>query len=128
MPCKLCGTGKGRRRLVCAACTGKLKKVVEEDARIKLLDAVSEFRIPEYNSWNTKFFGTKYRPDFWWLLDGRVVVLEIDERGHAGYDKEAEARRECRLHSACPLPVTIVRFDELTEEAMRVLEAHLGSQ
>jgi hypothetical protein len=40
----------------------------------------------------------KRRPDFAWLLEDRLVVLEVDEHAHSLYNKECEVSRITEVH------------------------------
>lgn len=121
MPCRRCGSGAGRRSVVCSACTGRRSKRVENAAKKALDDAIVEFRIPAYTAWNAKFGQTKYRPDFVWALHDRVVILEIDEHDHRSYDACAEREREDEIRRGSKTPVQFVRTPELNAESLERL-------
>jgi hypothetical protein len=52
------------------------------------------------------------RPDFVWVLQDRLVILEVDEHSHRHYNFECEVARITELmEQAGALPIFLVRFN-----------------
>lgn len=59
-----------------------------------------------------------FRPDFVWLLEDRVIVLEVDENAHRNYEPVCEVGRLHQLHEAfAPLPLFVLRYNPHAEGA-----------
>jgi hypothetical protein len=87
---------------VCGACleVGGRKKLHE--AKVLELLMIHE-RFKHFTFFNTSIScdgGGQIRPDLVWVLDDRVVLLEIDEHGHRAYNPVCERNREFRILDA----------------------------
>ena len=74
--------------------------------------------LPKYMSWNqanpdakARMLG-RFRPDFVWNLGFHIVILEVDENQHAGYDPRRELVRISRIVEGFNgIPVHLVRYN-----------------
>lgn len=97
-----CGVVAGRRN--CANCTrGKIRKKFEMQIR----DLLQSEGIDEYI--HNKKVG-KYSPDFLWHRPSHVVILEVDEHGHATYDPAMEEKRMEDISQKFQNPVFFLRI------------------
>lgn len=54
------------------------------------------------------------RPDFVWVLEDRIVILEVDEDAHRFYNRECEVSRVTELmEQTRGLPLVLIRFNPL---------------
>lgn len=54
----------------------------------------------------------RFRPDFVWNLGFHIVILEVDENQHAGYDPRRELVRISRIVEGFDgIPVHLVRYN-----------------
>jgi hypothetical protein len=103
------------RALLCSSCTGIRAKRLEMQVHGRLTELADMGKIPYFTRWNQVYAGN-YRPDFVWEFAERTVILEVDERGHVGYDKKREAQRDQCIKEKGPSRVFRIKaFAELEE-------------
>jgi hypothetical protein len=72
--------------------------------------------------------GNRRRPDFVWIFDTHLIILEVDEYAHRHYERDCEISRVTELmEQAGSKPVFLIRFNpqkRLLEEMRRCFETY----
>ena len=135
--CSLCQfTQVSRNKQVCAKCLPRPRHtspVKEIKLAARLQDWASEKLIPFYSLWNKQnpladpSQCGKYRVDFIFELENKVVLLECDENQHSIYDQRCERVRQAHVSLGFGgLPVHWIRYNPDTfrlNDATRVVSA-----
>ena len=112
----------GKRESLCAQCRPVAKRRSRcKEARVAaaLGEWASSGIMSLYTSWNkanssaNKAICGRYRPDFVWDLQFRVVILEVDEHQHKfeKYNPRCELVRVSRIVEGFGIPVHIIRYN-----------------
>ena len=120
--CSLCHfTQVSRNKQVCAKCLPRpyhRSPVKEIKLAARLQDWASEKLIPVYSLWNKQNPWAdpaqcgKYRVDFIFELENKVVLLECDENQHSIYDQRCELVRQAHVSLGFGgLPVHWIRYN-----------------
>jgi hypothetical protein len=102
----MCVCGDARRAR-CAECSDGVRR---REYELAVRDVLARHDETSGFAWNARVRGTRYRTDFLWTFPDACVVLEVDENGHRGYDRDAEAKRERAIRAALGRPVRVVRM------------------
>ena len=102
----MCVCGDARRAR-CAECSDGVRR---REYELAVRDVLARHDETSGFAWNARVRGTRYRTDFLWTFPDACVVLEVDENGHRGYDRDAEAQRERAIRAALGRPVRVVRM------------------
>src|SRR6185437_1301396 len=76
---------------------------------IKVLNQLTEEGLDFIH--NEALPGTRLRPDFLFVRDFFLVVLEVDEYEHHEYDKITESTRELLIKCSLEKPVQFIRYN-----------------
>lgn len=99
MLCHTCRTGTERYK--------QLEIMVKE-----YLDQHPRLHMYSYYDQTLPCASNRRKPDFVWLIDDRVVILEVDENAHRYYEKSCEIARITELHEQGQgKPLFLVRFN-----------------
>ena len=114
-PCVNCQrTNVGTPDAQCAACSkSAVKNTFLENTVKQYLNQHADLALYTHADKALPCAPTRRRPDFYYVLEDRVVVLEVDESEHRYNTTECETRREYELLYAIPPEkrLVIVRFN-----------------
>ena len=121
--CSLFAVRKGR---MCSYCDPQSRFVIrraESQVAAFLQENLTEYTVVRDRSHPDIFecTGKKFRPDFSIDLATHVVMVEVDEHQHSGYEAECEVSRLVSLTmSGCGKGVVMIRFnpDEFREDGV----------
>ncbi len=60
---------------------------------------------------NKQMNQTAYFPDFLFNCDTHLVILEVDENAHSGYDEGCERKREENIRYAANQAIIFIRYN-----------------
>ena len=125
--CKECHiTRVAQKGFMCFGCRTGTDRIKQLEEMVKdYLDAHEFFKMWTYRDSVLPCApqGNRRRPDFVWILDTHLIVLEVDEYAHRDYERDCEASRVTELmEQAGGKPVFLIRFNpqkRLLEEMRR---------
>jgi hypothetical protein len=126
--CRLCTSKLLSARRVrsgmqfCAGCDDSVPERIETVVVKKLLEILKEYPPSAIDNvvlgkCATDSENKKHRPDLAWVLDDRIIIIEIDENGgHPNYEATCEMARMSRIVETLQIehgfvPVIFLRFN-----------------
>ena len=109
---------------VCYACRTGLERFRRDEEMVYgYLDAHASLRHYSYQDTPLPCAPTHRRPDRVYVLQDKMVVLEVDEDAHRFYARDCEVVRILEIHEqGGGLPMTMIRFKPTRELLPRLVE------